>query len=97
MNDHESLLTSLSQSFNSMLINFVDYLPRILAALLVLVIGWLIAKMIRTLVIRLVNQLDRLWQKMVMNKGLVSLQPRHPPARFVGEILFWMTILISVV
>lgn len=97
MNDHESLLTSLSQSFNSMVVNLIEYLPRILAALLVLIIGWLLAKMIRTLVVRLVNQLDRLWQKMVTSKGLVSLQPRHPPAKFVGEILFWMTILISVV
>ena len=97
MNDQASLLSSLSQTFNTMVINLIDFLPRILAALLVLIVGWLLAKMIRTLVIRLVNQLDRLWQKMVASKGLVSLQPRHPPARFVGEILFWMTILISVV
>ncbi|HEY9050606.1 MAG TPA: mechanosensitive ion channel domain-containing protein [Gammaproteobacteria bacterium] len=97
MNDQVSLLSSLSQTFNTMMVNLIDFLPRILAALLVLIIGWLLAKMIRTLIIRLVNQLDRLWQKMVVSKGLVSLQPRHPPARFVGEILFWMTILISVV
>lgn len=97
MNDQASLLSSLSQTFNAMVINLIDFLPRILAAFLVLIVGWLLAKMIRTLVIRLVNQLDRLWQKMVASKGLVSLQPRHPPARFVGEILFWMTILISVV
>ncbi|TNF38576.1 MAG: mechanosensitive ion channel [Gammaproteobacteria bacterium] len=97
MNEHVSILSGLSQSFSAMLITLIEFLPRILAALLVLVIGWLIAKAVRSLSIRLVNQLDKFWQKIVSSKGLVSLQPRHPPARFVGEILFWLTILITVV
>jgi hypothetical protein len=97
MNDANPLLSKLAATFNDVLGNVIDFVPRLLAALLILVIGWLLARLIRSLVIRLIGQLDVVWQRMVSSKGLVTLQPRHPPTRFIGEILFWLSMLISVV
>ena len=95
--NNSPLLNKLSSTFNQILDNIIDFVPNLLAALLILAIGWLVARLMRSLVIRLISQLDVFWQKMVSSKGLVTLQPRHPPARFIGEVLFWLSILIAVV
>lgn len=97
MNPDHPLLDRLTATFNDIMGNVIDFVPRLLAAFLILIVGWLLARLIRSLVIRLIGQLDVFWQKMVSSKGLVTLQPRHPPTRFIGEILFWLSILISVV
>lgn len=72
------------------------YLPNVLAAIAILVAGWFIAKLFRLLSERLIGGLDRLWHKAVLRSGLEQLQPRYPPARIVGEVLFWLIILIFV-
>lgn len=97
MNDQAPLLEKLSATFNNILGNVIEFVPNLIAALFILVLGWLVARLIRGLAIRLIGQLDTVWQKMVSSKGLVNLQPRQPPTRFIGEILFWLTMLISVV
>ena len=58
MNEASPLLDKLTASFNQILGNAIDFVPRLLAALLILVIGWFLARLIRTLVIRLIGQLD---------------------------------------
>jgi small-conductance mechanosensitive channel len=72
------------------------YLPRVLAAAAVLVAGWLLARLLRAATVRLVTGIDRLWHVVVLRSRLEQLQPRHPPARIVGELVFWLTILFVV-
>lgn len=72
------------------------YLPRVLAAVAVLVAGWLLARLLRALTVRLVTGIDRLWHAVILRSRLEQLQPRHPPARIVGEMVFWLTILFVV-
>lgn len=74
----------------------VEYLPRIAIALLLLVIGWFIARLLRSITIRAISRLDQLWQRFIVKRGLEQLQPRHPPARIVGELLFWLLILVFI-
>jgi len=72
------------------------YLPRIAVAVLVLVLGWLLARLLRMLVVRAISSLDRLWQRLISKRGLENLQPRHPPTRIVGELVFWLLMLIFI-
>lgn len=72
------------------------YLPRILAAAAVLVAGWLLARLLRAAAVRLVTGVDRLWHAVILRSRLEQLQPRHPPAKIVGELVFWLTILFVV-
>jgi len=72
------------------------YLPRIGAAILALIIGWFISRLIRSLIVKGISRLDLLWQRFIVKRGLEKMQPRHPPARIVGELVFWLLILVFV-
>lgn len=72
----------------------LEYLPRIAVAVLVLIVGWFVARLLRFLIMRAIKRLDLIWQKFISKRGLQQLQPRHPPARIVGELVFWLLILM---
>lgn len=88
----QGITTGLQNIFTPLL----EYLPRIGAAILVLVVGWLVARLLRILVVRTISRLDQFWQRLVAKRGLEHLQPRHPPARIVGELFFWVLMLAFV-
>ena len=96
MNKTDSLLTSMKESLAGVTSQVIEHLPRIIAAIALLIVGWLLAKLIKSLIIRLITRLDVFWQKLVARKGIGQLQSRNPPARFVGELVFWLIILIVV-
>jgi len=96
MNQTDSLLTSINESLAGVTSQAIEHLPRIFAAIVLLIVGWLMAKLIKSLIIRLINRLDGFWQRLVARKGVGQLQSRHPPARFVGEMVFWLIMLIIV-
>jgi len=96
MNDSASALQSLIAEFQSIMSHALSYLPKIGVALIVLVIGWLFARMMRQLVIRVIGRLDRFWQQLISRPGSEHLQSRQPPTRIVGELVFWLLLLIFV-
>lgn len=90
----EISLQAFTEAFTTLLAQAVGYLPRLLAAVAVLVAGWLVAKLLRALSVRLVHGLDHLWRRLVLRVGWEPLQPRHPPTRVVGEFVFWLVLLL---
>ena len=74
----------------------LQYLPRVGAAILALVIGWFISRLIRSIIVKAIGHLDLLWQRFIAKRGLEQMQPRHPPARIVGELVFWLLILVFI-
>jgi len=96
MSESASTLDGVAAGFQGMAAQVVAYLPRLAIAVVVLVLGWLLARLLRLLVVRAIGRLDRLWQRLVAKRGLEHLQPRHPPARVVGELVFWLLMLIVV-
>ena len=96
MIDSDSALEGLITGFHNMSTHVVQYLPRIAVALLVLILGWLLARLLRLLVVRTIGRLDQLWQRLISKRGTAHLQPRHPPARIVGELVFWLVTLVFI-
>lgn len=96
MNEPVSIFEGLATDFHNMGDQLLNYLPRIALAVLVLVMGWLLAKLLRLLIVRAIGRLDQLWQRLISNRSLEQLQPRHPPTRIVGELVFWLLLLIFV-
>jgi len=86
----------LTAGLQDMLAQVLAYLPRVAAAVVVLVLGWLLARLLRLLVVRAIGRLDQLWQRLISKQGLVHLHPRHPPARIVGELVFWLLLLVFI-
>ena len=74
----------------------LKYLPRLLFALVIMLAGWLVAKLARAISVRLLIGIDRLWHRFISNRALEQFQPRYPPAKIAGEIIFWFIIMFFV-
>jgi len=90
-------LDTLTRNSTFIFEQVVGFLPQLFTAVVVVIVGWLIAKLVRMLSIRLAGGIDRFWHKVILRSGLEHLNVRHPPAKIIGEILFWLTILFFVV
>ena len=96
MNDQVSTIEILTSGFNNIATQVAVYFPRIIVAVLVLLLGWLLARVLSWLLVRAMIRIDRLWHKLISKRGLSPVQTRRPPTRMVGEITFWLLMLVFV-
>jgi len=96
MNESASTWEGLVAGLQNMVSPVMDYLPRLITAVLVLVLGWLLARFLRQLIVRAIRHLDKLWQRLIMKRVQEQLLPRHTPIRIVGDLVFWVLMLIFV-
>ena len=94
MKESASVIEGLTSAFQTIANQILEYVPRIAVALLVLILGWLLARLIRFVVIRGISHLDQLWQRLIAKQGIGLIQPRHTPVRIVGELIFWLLMLV---
>lgn len=94
----ESVFTfeALSVGFQTMLAETMLYLPRIASAILLLLIGWAVARLMSHMLVRAIRRLDTLWQRLVLKRAVENVQANHPPTRIVGELVFWLLMLVFV-
>ena len=90
---YSSLLDTLIAGLSNAGTKIIMYIPRLLTAAIVLLIGWLIARLLKAIIVRLVRGLDNLWRKFIVRKELAEVQNRYPPTKVIGEISFWLIIL----
>lgn len=76
--------------------NFVNFLPILLAALIVFIIGWLIAIALGRLVDRIIKtlKLDILLDKVGFKKALRRANIKLNSGRFLGELTKWFFIIV---
>ncbi|MBC8209976.1 MAG: mechanosensitive ion channel [Gammaproteobacteria bacterium] len=96
INETISPLQGLTAGFHTMAQQLLEFLPRVLLALLVLLVGWLLARLLSSLLVRAIGRVDELWHRMISKRGLAPLQTRHPPTRMMGQLLFWILMLIFI-
>jgi len=87
---------TISASMKVLVLQVLEYLPKIAAAMLILVLGWFIAKFAKIAIVRAIGGIDQFWKRLVLKEGLEQLQSRQPPARIVGEIVFWILLLVFI-
>lgn len=90
---YSSLLDTFIEGLTSVGEKIVTFIPRLLTAVIVLIVGWLTARLVRIVIIRLARGLDNLWRRLVLRKELAEVQNRYPPTKIIGEISFWLIIL----
>jgi len=74
------------------------FLPRLVGALVLLLIGWLIAKAIEGLVVRVLKtvQLDKLADQIQLSGVLSKGGIKHKLSELVGVIVYWLVMLAVV-
>ncbi len=96
MTDTVSIFEELTAGFQALVSQAIVYLPKVIAAVLVLVVGYLLARVLSSLLVRAISQLDELWHRLISKRGLASVPTRHPPTRVVGELVFWLLMFVFV-
>lgn len=93
MDTYESLRASLAGAFSQLGAQLAEYAPKLLGAALLLLVGWLIARLLRGLAVKLMHVLElvlhRLWRGPA---GKTSALP-SASVEIVGTILFWVVIV----
>jgi hypothetical protein len=82
-------IESASRPFDALLVQVFSYLPRIAAAVLLLVLAWVIASALRTLITRALAATT--WdERLSREAGMQSMSSS------VGNVLFWLVILLFI-
>jgi hypothetical protein len=73
---------------------FASYVPYLLAALLLLIVGWLIARALRAIFIKLGGAANRLLQHIHQPVAARRLRLSQPVIALIGNVIFWVVILV---
>jgi len=88
----------ISQSFQSAWIVVVNFLPSFIAALIVLIIGLLIASVLRTIFERIISaiKIDMVLRKLGLENFLVRGGLKLDSAKFIGALIYWFFVVVTV-
>jgi hypothetical protein len=86
-----SISSSLQEGFNS----FFGFIPNLIGFLLILLVGWLIAKIVRTLVTKGLEALglDKALNDSAAGEYVEKFSPGASPSRLIGAVAFWFIFL----
>ena len=90
------MLDVVLDSLDSLWLSFVDFLPALLAAVIVFIVGWLISVALGKLTNRIIKviKLDSLLTKIGFKKVLVKAKLKLNSGHFFGELVKWFFIVV---
>lgn len=93
------LTVVVTDPVKAMLIKVSGYIPTIVGAILILVIGWLVAKLVESVVVRVLKilKLDVVSDKAGVAKILAQGDIKGSLSEVLGIITYWLVILITIV
>ncbi|MCB0834404.1 MAG: hypothetical protein KDC45_13135 [Bacteroidetes bacterium] len=94
MERFDSLITSLEDVWQQVL----SFLPTVVVALLVLVAGWAVAKLLRKLAIRIMRKLrlDVASEKAGLEDFLIRGGVRFTAVTLIGAVIYWTILLVVI-
>ncbi|MEO8441850.1 MAG: hypothetical protein ABI547_05140 [Betaproteobacteria bacterium] len=95
MSDVQGLGDVLTQTSANLVERLTGYLPSVVSATLLLLAGWVLAKVLRAFAIRAVLLVETLLPRLGLPAGLPHERVARS-ARVVGTLVFWMVLLLFV-
>lgn len=91
-----SFQNSLSLAANQFLIGFISYLPSIAGALILFLVGWVMADWLKTLTTKIVNitRISALFKNPAITDFLKNAQISQKFEDVIGEIVKWLVIAL---
>ncbi len=89
-------LDTFWESLRTFLNEFAGYLPQLIGAVLILIVGWIVAKVIRRIVVKglRIIRFDRLTEKSGIDSFLMEGGIRLTATDVLGSLVYWMLMLI---
>jgi len=87
----------IGRSFQQTLDNIFSYLPNIIGFLVILIIGYLIAKIIKKIVNKAAERfkLDQTLERSKAGQWVEKVSPGGKPSRIIGGLVFWIIFLYA--
>ena len=92
--EQSEILNKLHEIYNQQIVGFLEILPRLIGAVGVLVTGYLLAHLVRSLIRRILENMDRLLPSS-LTRPIQRLGDRRSFAILVSRVVFWIVIFIS--
>ncbi len=89
-------LQALNDNYRDLVAAAAALLPKLLGAVLVLVVGWLLAVALRTLALRLGRGLDRLYEAARQRSGQTAAL-RWPLSRVLAWTVYWLILVFFLI
>lgn len=97
MSDLSQSLQTLQATLAGTYRSFIEYLPHFLAALLLLLAGWLVARLLRAVCIRLAGGLNNVLVRLSRwSRAKRRLTLTSGARTLIGNVVFWIVILLFV-
>lgn len=86
--------STLLQSLRNSLVRFVDALPDLLLALVLLIAGWLLAKLVRRILIRIMRagRVDEFAERSGLDDVLVRGGVEHTTVTIIAGTVYWLIL-----
>lgn len=83
-------------AWSSMVQKLLEFLPQLVGAVIILVVGWLVARLMRSLTLRLANSFDSLSKYSGLGNVVGVLSVNKSVVAVLGNAIFWLVILFFV-
>jgi hypothetical protein len=89
----------ISRTFEIFYENFLQFLPNFLAAVILLVVGFILAAILRAVFLRIFRavKVDRFWERAGMREVLTKGGIRQPLSVELSVIVYWLTVIVFLV
>ena len=95
--DNVSLwIGELDAAARRLLGRFVEFLPDLIGAVILLLVGWITARLLRAGSLRLAHLTNRLLDRLLDAESAERLRLSQPASVVVGNGVFWLVILVFV-
>lgn len=77
--------------------SFIAYLPSLITAFVLLLSGWICAKLGRLLTVKLITSLYQLGQRFADRRGIQHSYISHSSPQVIANLIYWLIILLFLV
>jgi small-conductance mechanosensitive channel len=86
------------QSLQGALSTFLEYVPQLIGAIIILIIGYIVARALQAVVSRLLQAIgfDRWMERGGIKQFFDRAQTRETPATVLGRLVFWFVFIIAI-
>lgn len=96
MFDLASMGSAVVEAVEKIFGGLITFLPQLLGAFLLVFVGWLVARLLRMLTIRLARGFVSFARSLGFHQALGSSSTRESTAAIFGAVVFWAVILVFV-
>jgi hypothetical protein len=77
---------------------FIGFIPNVIGFLIILLIGWIIARIVKTVIVRALQALrvDRTLHESDAGQYVERVSPDASPSRLIGAVAYWFIFLFAI-